>query len=144
VELLEVFKDFKVYILGGSQFGRYRALYELVPSPNPKPITVDSLEAYVRRLQSRYPDGGFKLDVKRIGSQTFYIVNKKSYVKTPDGRKRMVRDRVPIYFDLEAQKVYVPRWYVKNRRRLASYILMRTLGALGYATVKYKETLGRR
>jgi hypothetical protein len=141
---MEPFKDFKVYIRGASQKGRYEALYELVPEDGRRYITRQDLEDYVEKLQEKHPDKGFRLDTKRIGGRRFYVITRRSYEKLPDGSKRQVRDRVPIYFDLDSQKVYVPRWYVRNRRRLTNYILMRTLGSLGYATVKYKRITARR
>ena len=138
MKLMEFYKNFKVYMIGGSQNNRYRALYELVPRSDRKQITVKDLENYVERLRSKHPDKEFKLNIRFVDGRKLYVISRSSYERLPDGSKRRVYDRVPIYFDLEAQKVYVPRWYVRNRRKLANYILMRTLGSLGYALMEYR------
>jgi len=138
MKLLEFYRSFKVYMTGSSQNNRYKALYELVPKPDRRQITREDLEDYVEKLKAKYPDRGFYLRTARVDGRTFHIVSRSSYEKLPDGSKRRVYDRVPVYFDLEAQRVYVPRWYIRNRRRLANYILMRTLGSLGYASIEYR------
>ena len=135
---MEFYKNFKVYMIGGSQSNRYKALYELVPKPDRKHITKEDLDDYVEKLKAKYPDKGFYLGVTRIDGRTLYVITRKSYQKLPDGSKHRVKERVPVYFDLESQKVYVPQWYIKNRRKLANYILMRTLGSLGYASMEYR------
>lgn len=56
---------------------------------------------------------------------------------------KVKKDVVPIYFDLENQKIFVPKSYVKSKPKLVNYILMRTLGALGLTTTKYIATIGR-
>jgi hypothetical protein len=144
VRLLEFGRDFQVLVEGASQHGRYKALFELVPKPSPEAITRERLEAYVGRLRTAYPDRGFRLDAVLTGGRLLHVITRPSYDRLPDGTRRQARLRVPIYFDLEAQKVLVPQWYVRNRRRLMGYVLMRTLGSLGYAHVKYLRIQGRR
>ncbi|MEM2297602.1 MAG: hypothetical protein QXH10_09265 [Ignisphaera sp.] len=140
VTLLEVFKDFEVTVKGYGQFGRYVQLFKLVPIQNANTVTVEDLENYVKSLQQRYPDKNFYLDKRVLNGKVFYIVTKKK--RMPNGRQ--VYDRIPVYFDLENQKVYVPKSYVKKQRRLTNYILMRVLGALGVARQYYVRTEGRR
>ena len=135
---MEFYENFKVYMIGGSQNSKYKALYELVPKPDRRLITKSDLEDYVSKLQAKYPDKEFKLDKRCIDGRIYYIVTRKSYEKSKDGERIRVKERVPIYFDLESQRVYVPSWYVRNRRKLTNYILMRTLGSLGYASVEYR------
>mgnify|MGYP000011619538 CR=1 FL=1 len=56
---------------------------------------------------------------------------------------KVKKDAVPIYFDLESQKIYVPKTYVERKPKLVNYILMRTLGALGVARTRYDKIIGR-
>jgi len=58
-------------------------------------------------------------------------------------RIRVKKDVVSIYFDLEKQKIYVPKSHVDKKPRLVNYLLMRTLGALGISKTKYIKTIGR-
>jgi len=58
-------------------------------------------------------------------------------------RKNRKKDRIPLYFDLSKQKVYVPKSYVLKNRPLVNYICMRTLGTLGMAQSKYQRMVGR-
>jgi len=138
MKLLEFYKDFRVYMRGSSQYYKYEALYELVPKPDRKQIVKQDLEDYVSKLQAKYPDRNFYLRTVKVDGRTFYVISRSSYMKLQDGSKRRVYDRISVYFDLESQKVYVPRWYIKNRRKLTNYILMRVLGSLGYASVEYR------
>jgi len=134
-KLVEVFKDYKqILIKGASGFRRYPATYKLVKVDGR--LTFDRLLEYVGRLQRNYPDHGFELKVYRHNGKTLYVVTRKSYVR--EGNKiRIIKDRVPIYFDLEEQRIYVPKSYIRRNKRLTNYVLMRALGALGLAKVKY-------
>jgi len=58
-------------------------------------------------------------------------------------KKRGVKGVVPLYFDLEAQEVYIPKSVWEKRRKNATYVIHRCLGALGYSTTKYVGTVGR-
>jgi len=238
-ELLEVFKDIEIIVKGKSQHSRYEAEYLLAPAPNPKRITVEDLEQYVKRLSERYPQEGFKLEQRG----PFYVISKKVILPRGEERKRLedlhedlaretrllgfmegelnnnirnlmdlenqlaklerpgiiglilklikrgqikrlkgeieiknkeikeleqkieaqreavkkikgqieeLEDKIgrcekgiEIYFDLESQKVYIPRFYWEKERKLASYLLMVTLGALGIARQKYLRIVGR-
>jgi len=140
ITLLEVFKDFDVTIKGYGQFGKYRQLFKLIPKPNAKPVTLQDLENYVKNLQQKYPDKNFNLLKKTINGKTYYIINKKKRIQS----KKQIYDRVPIWFDLENQKIYVPKSYVTRQKRLTNYILMRTLGTLGLAKQIYVSTISKR
>jgi len=144
MQLLEVFKDFKVIIEGASQHGRYRALFEVIPKNNQSPITVEALSKYVERLQQKHPDRNFYLRHTRVGGREFYVITRKCYVTLPDGTRKRVYDRVPIYFDLQNQKIYVPKSYVEKQKKLVNYIIFRTLGGLGVSRVIYLQTIGTR
>jgi len=52
-------------------------------------------------------------------------------------RKNRKKDRIPLYFNLKEQKIYVPKTYVTKNRSLTNYICMRTLGALGISQSTY-------
>jgi len=122
-ELLEIFKDFEVEVEGISGNKRYRALYHVVKKENPKRVTLEDLENYAKRLSEKYK--GEKFAVEKQGE--FYVLVKKSGTLPS----------LPIYFYLENQRFFVRKEdYLKNKR-LANYIIMRVLGALGVVTEKY-------
>jgi len=56
-------------------------------------------------------------------------------------KRNRKKDRIPIYFDLDQQRVFVPKTYVKRNKSLTNYICMITLGALGVSQSRY---IGRR
>jgi len=137
MKLLEVFKDFEVKLRGKSNFGRYEGEYILVKKPTPKRVTPQDLAKYAARLQKKFPERKFQLKIRKYKGVTYYIIDQDVWVRRRGRRKTRKKDRVPIYFDVEEQKVYVPRTFVEKNLRLVGYILMRTLGALGISTVKW-------
>jgi len=58
-------------------------------------------------------------------------------------KRKGVKGVIPLYFDLEAQEVYIPKSVWQRKRKNATYVIHRTLGALGMATTKYVKTVGR-
>ncbi|MHA1631776.1 MAG: hypothetical protein ACTSXC_03060 [Candidatus Freyarchaeota archaeon] len=62
------------------------------------------------------------------------------------GGVKRVKGRLPIYFDLSKNppRVFVEKKMYEKNPKLANYILMRTLGALGLAQSRYVKTIGRR
>jgi len=58
-------------------------------------------------------------------------------------QKKGIEGVIPLYFDLEAQAVYIPKTVWEQKRRNAAYVIHRCLGALGYATTRYVRTVGR-
>jgi len=137
MRLLNVFRDIHVLIRGKSQMGRYDATYELVRREDAKRVTLEDLERYVENLKQRFPERGFKLRKVKYKGRIYWVIDQDRYIRVGRRKKKVKKDRVPIYFDLDAQEVYIPAYYWKTNQRLAGYILMRTLGALGISTVKY-------
>jgi hypothetical protein len=137
MKLLEVFKDFKVRVKGASFHSKYEADYLVIPKSNPKTVTLEDLNKYVESLQRRYPDRDFYLRITHVNGKQYHIITRKTWKKLPDGTKKRVYDRIPIYINLEEQKFYVPETYVRKQYGLTCYIIMRTLGTLGVAEVKY-------
>ena len=137
MRLLNVFEDIEIIVRGKSCMGRYDATYQLVRRGDAKRVTLEDLEKYVENLRQRYPERGFKLRIAKFKGKTYYVIDQDVYERKRGRRKRKKKDRVPIYFDLERQEVYIPESYWRTNQRLAAYILMRTLGALGISTVKY-------
>jgi len=135
--LVKIFDEHVPVVRGKGQFGRYNQLFEVVKKRNPKKLTLEDLAEYVFNLKERYPDRGFQLREVELDGRKFYVIDKKSWRKLPNGRRVRVRDRIPIYVDLERQEFYVPQSYLKRRKRLTNYIIMRTLGTLGVSTVRY-------
>uniref|UniRef100_A0A7J3JQ66 Uncharacterized protein n=1 Tax=Ignisphaera aggregans TaxID=334771 RepID=A0A7J3JQ66_9CREN len=142
MKLVKIFDEYDNIVLRGkSFFSKYDAYYKLERKKNAV-VDLQKIEEYVKRLQQKYPKEDFQLKIRKIAGKQFYVITKKSY-RMQDGRKIIVRDRVPIYIDLENQEFYVPKSYILNRRKLANYIIFRTLGSLGVAKVRYLSMGGR-
>jgi hypothetical protein len=137
MELLEVFKDFQIIVEGKGFFCRYTQTFKVEPKEDHDQLTIDKLKDYVRDMQKRYPEKEFKLATRTVNGKKYYIITRKSYEKDDNGKIHRVWKRVPIYFDLEEQKAYVPKYYVRTRPKLVNYICMVTLGALGLSQSKY-------
>jgi len=131
VELMEVFKDFEIIIKGGSFHGRYQYPMRVTKKDDPPRLSFEDLVEYVEHLKSKYPEKGFKLVKRRVEGREYYVIAKKAHWVDEAGRLREHMDRVPIYIDLEGQRFFVPKRYLRDRRRLVNYIVMRALGALG-------------
>ncbi|MEM4500569.1 MAG: hypothetical protein QW512_00365 [Thermofilaceae archaeon] len=142
MKLLEVFKDFEVRVRGKSFRSRYDAEYIVEPRQDPKIVTIDDLRKYVEELQRKYPDRNFYLYTTHVNGVEYHVITRKKRLKLPGGVK-YVSDRVPIYVDLKSQRFYVPQHYVKRRYRLTCYLIMRVLGTLGVAKVRYARVIGR-
>lgn len=142
MRLLEVFKEFDILLRGKSNFGRYEGTYLLVKKSNPKRVTEQDLAQYVARLQQKFPERNFQLKTRKYRGKVYYIVDQDIWVRQRRRRKKRKKDRVPIFFDVEEQKVYVPKSFVDRNKRLVGYILMRTLGSLGISTVKWVRESG--
>ena len=132
VELLEVFRDHIVEVEYREKSGKYRILYEIVPKKQPATLTEETLRNYIDRLASKYPEEGFTLEKVKMSKRTYHVMTKVG--------ERAKFSNVPIYFDIDNQKIFVPKECVENNEKLTNYILMRTLGALGITQSKY---LGR-
>lgn len=137
-KLVKLFDEYKnIYVRGKSARGRYDAVFTVHKKTNAY-VSLEDLREYVKNLQQKYPEQGFELKIATVGKKKFYVITKRSY-KLVDGKVEIVRDRVPIYIDLENQEFYVPKSYLEHRKKLSHYIIMRTLGTLGVAHVKYRS-----
>lgn len=132
VKIFDEYNDIK--IKGKSCKSRYDALFTLVKNQS-TPVTLDKITEYVNNLQAKYPNRGFMLKRIRLNNKTFYIITKKSI-----NAGKIVKDRIPIYIDIDNQEFYIPQSYIKKQKKLANYVIMRVLGALGVAKVKYVST----
>ena len=74
----------------------------------------------------------------------YFIFKLKEKMKKLSRQITVKKDAIPIYFDLENQKIYVPKTYMDKKPKLVNYILMRTLGALGLTKIRYKKIIGRK
>jgi len=61
LKLIEIFKEYNPTITGGSQHSKYRAEYAIIKRKDPKKVTLEDLEAYIEKLQQRYPNHAFYL-----------------------------------------------------------------------------------
>ena len=137
VELLEIFKDFNIEIICEYKkpykrkegFKERTVRYNIVKKSDPKKVTVEDLNNYASELNKKFPDEQFVVKEELVGGKKFYVLTKLNVNSS--------KPTVPIYFDLEEQRFFVPKDYVVNKRDLTNYIIMRTLGALGVSTSKY-------
>jgi len=137
MQLLEVFKDFEVIVKGRLGSPQYKGDFLLVRKNNSEFPTLQDLENYVARLQRKFPNRRFQVKVRKYKGKVYYIVDQDIWVRQRGRRKQRKKDRVPIFFDFEEQKVFIPKSFWERNKRLVGYILMRTLGSLGISTVKY-------
>jgi type II secretory pathway component GspD/PulD (secretin) len=143
MRLVRIFDEYAdITVMGKSNHSRYDALYEVVRIPDAR-VDLDRIQKYVQSLQQRYPDKNFMLKKVKVEGKEYYVISRKSYIITPDGKRKKVRDRIPIYIDLEEQAFYIPKSYIEKNRKLANYVIMRVLGALGISRVRYAGILGR-
>jgi hypothetical protein len=116
MRLVKIFAEYDdITIVGKSNHSRYDALYKVVRVPDAK-VTLEKIQEYVRSLQERFPDKNFMLKEVKVDGRRFYVITKKSYIKTPDGKKKIVKDRIPIYIDIENQEFYIPESYIKYNK----------------------------
>jgi hypothetical protein len=131
VELIQIFKDYKVKVMGASQFGRYKYPMTIQPRKDRRELTLRDLEDYVTNLQVRYPQRAFYLRRTYFNGKLYFVITQKTFFQ---GKR--VRGRVPIYFDLEEQTFHIPASYPKKHPKLTNYIIMRTLGTLGVSQTR--------
>jgi hypothetical protein len=133
VRLLEPFRDFRVFVRDYTGSPEHRRLWEVVPSEDRKPITAEDLRAYVEELQRQYPDRGFYLERRELDRTVYWVLSRKNV--------RGVRDAVSIYFpedgDGMIRKALFPAFYVKNRRKLVNFLVLRVLGKFGWVRKVY-------
>jgi hypothetical protein len=137
LNLVEVFTEHVPIIKGGSQYGRYDAEYELARTDGR--LELDKLREYVKHLNEKYPDQKFYVKKQGYRRKTLYVLAKPKKVAEMDESKK----RIPIYFNIEGQKIYVKREDLQQQTKLVNYVLMRVLGALGLAKVQYLGIAGR-
>jgi hypothetical protein len=130
VQLVELFKEYTPTVRGKALSSRYEAVYRVERKANPKTVTEEDLIKYVNSLQQRYPNHNFYLRRWR----NYHIITRKG---------KYVKDRVSLYIDLEKQAFYIPKSHLEKNPKLANYIIMVTLGALGVSQSKYEAIVGR-
>jgi len=99
---------------------------------------VEELRGRLQSLESKLKPLKAKFDELTAKLQEIEKQLEKGGIKKVEGR-------LSILFDLSAQppKIYVYRREYQSNPKLANYILMRTLGALGLTQTKYVRHLGR-
>jgi len=172
VKLLEVFKDFKVRVVSRRPNGT-EYVGEVVPlAPRPtgggityeelarlrakgeilyRKVSPEEIDAYVFRLQQRYPDRGYRVVPVTVKEWGFCLRTRRKSkvmfrpVRCLRGRRRflVIRKRpghpkdVPLYYEVKTGTWFVPSSYLRRARRLAMFIIMVTLGALGVSQTRW-------
>jgi hypothetical protein len=139
MKLLEVFKDVNPILKGMSGQRHYTAYFQLIPKNSQvmdKFEFLERVEKYVEGLKQKYPDKQFYHYITKIDGKEYVVITKKKYITNEKGGKIRQWDRCPIYIRLDDFKVFIPEYYYKIKPKLCNYILFRTLGSLGLATVK--------
>lgn len=136
-KLVKIFDEYDDILISGKAYkSKYNAIFKL-QRKNDATLDFEKIQSYVENLKQKYPEAGFTLKQLNINGKLFYVITKKSII---NGKR--VKDRVPIYIDLNNQEFYVPKSYIVRSKKLTNYILMRVLGTLGVATVKYLKLVG--
>jgi len=135
LKLLEPFKDFELILRGRGYHSKYEQLFRAVPKPSRPTITLQDLQQYVEELQARYPERGFTLRHEVVNGHEYWVLTQQGV-----GKKK---DAISIYFDLASQRIMIPSYYWRNRRKLARFILHRIMGRFGWIETKYVRGLGR-
>jgi hypothetical protein len=148
--LLEIFKDVKVVLNSGSQFGRYKYPAIIIPKENPKVVQEEDLINYCNYLNERHKeklkDEEFVVKKEKINGKKYLVLKKIKkeesifkviLIKLGIVKEKKIEGNIPIYFDLENQKFYVKKEDYEGNQKLANYIIWRTLGTLGITTVKH-------
>lgn len=136
LRLVEVFEEHRPMVEGGSYRGRYACDYEVVRRPDARRLTVEDLEAYVRRLNELAPGEGFTLRAVKWRGRRIHVVTKSS------SQPRW--PTIPLFFDLAGQRFYVREQDLRERPRLTDYVVMRSLGMLGVSQSRYAGGMRRR
>jgi hypothetical protein len=135
LKLLEPFKDFEIELKGRGYHSKYGQLFKAVPRPSRPAITLQDLQEYLEELRARYPERCFTLRREVVDGREYWVL-------TQEGVRRK-KDAISIYFDLASQKIMIPAFYWRNRRRLARFLLHRIMGRFGWIETKYVRQLGR-
>jgi hypothetical protein len=135
VKLLEPFKDFGIELRGRGYHSKYEQLFKVVPKPSRPAITLQDLQEYVEELRVRYPERCFTLRHEVIDGHEYWVLTQEGV--------RKKKDAISIYFDLADQRIAIPIFFWKNRKRLARFILHRVMGRFGWIETKYARQLGR-
>jgi len=128
LKLVEIFEEHTPIVKGGSR----HTDFIIRKQPNPPQLTETDLATYVERLQRIEPREGFYLRKITWKGKTLHVITKR--------KKRHMKPRIPIYFDLKNQKFYIDKRDLQKNEKLANYIIMVTLGSLGISQSKYANT----
>jgi len=112
----------------------YERIGIIIPRKNAVFPTKEVLEQYVKYLNEKFPERGFKL----IQKGNFLILTQNSYRIDENGKKKRKKDYISLYFDLEKKEIYIPSSFLKERKYLRSYLLMVALSSLKLTTTIYK------
>jgi len=102
----------------------------IIKRPDAKVLTLEDLEAYVEWLNLRFPTRKYELKPVSYQGRILWSLERKNR-----------KFRVPIYFDLERQAIFVQEWQLRRRYRYLVFLIFRTLGSLRVTTSKYLETI---
>jgi hypothetical protein len=143
IRLLELWRDIFPEYEAVSAGGKYRQRFQIAPRANGEPLTLEKLQEHVKYLQERAmqndPTRVFYLERRVIDGRAYWVLSQRHM--RPDGKRR--GDVIPIYFSEDLKHIYIPETYWRKKKRLATFILSRTLGKLGVSRAQYIETVGR-
>lgn len=91
-------------------------------------ITIEAIQDYVRNLQNKYPQEGFAIREEEVDGKKFIVVDKSN----PKAKMKTI----PIYFNIEENKIYFRRYDIGIRRKLSRIIAWRILGMFKWSKIK--------
>jgi len=114
MKLLEAFKDFEVTVNTYSYSPKYRYVRVIRPKKYPLNIDVEKIEKYVKALQEKYPDKGYRYRIVTYKGKKYAVIR----------RGELSYKNPPIYIGLHDGKIYVPKSYYKREPKLVNYLIM--------------------
>lgn len=132
LKLLEVGSDFKIEREFTTHGGKYRRRAFIDLKDNTNYISDSELVAFVKTLQERYPDKGYRFTVRKYGDRVFYVIRRG---------KGYSYKNVPLYYSPSDGKFYVPQSYAVREPRLTSAMLDINLTELGVPLIRRSEKI---
>jgi hypothetical protein len=146
MKLVDVFRElipFEIQDKAKSRDGKkeYIRKHLIVENENKPQLTKEDLERFFKefkeRMRKKYGNEIAELFYlkERKYKGKVYVVFARKHVKMSD---RNLKKSISFYFDLEKQRVYIPRSYIKKAPKLVNFLILRILGELGLVKKEYQ------
>ena len=119
MQLLEAFRNFDIIRKSSKTIKGNFYVYHYQVKPQTYPVKISPVKWFklIEQLQTKFPDKGFKLQIKKVKGKLFYILRRKN--------------STPIYYDPKTGRIYTPKSYVFKKYKLVCHNIQTTLYNLG-------------